>query len=162
MGTSSGVPPLSRLLRAWLLTAVVDFAWAVVLTLAYGRTFTQPWQGVAAVPFGPTMIGGGARTTMVGVAVHFFVAFSWSAVFFLLFSRSQWLRGVLDAPYGTQKVAAIYGPMIGIIMSAVMIPLFTGRPLTLTARWFIQLAGHAMFVGLPIVWGVTAGPARDT
>jgi hypothetical protein len=157
MDTSSGGLPGSRLVRAWLLTAIVDFTWAVALTWAYGRTFAQLWQGVASVPFGPTMIGGGARATAIGIATHFFVALSWSTLFFLLVPRAAWLRRVLDTPFGILKVAAVYGPMIWIVMSAIVIPLFTGRPFMLTGRWFIQAAGHIVFVGLPIVWGVTGG-----
>jgi hypothetical protein len=53
------------------------------------------------------------------------------------------------------KAAVVYGPLIWIVMSAVVIPLLTGRPLaTITGRWWIQLAGHVVFVGVPIVWSI--------
>jgi hypothetical protein len=71
---------------------------------------------------------------------------------------------VLATWRGALAVAAVYGPLIWIVMSALVIPLQTGRPLTLTYRWWIQLAGHVVFVGLPIVASIgrderRAGPA---
>jgi hypothetical protein len=148
----------SRLAAAGLLTGIVDGLWAIVLTLIYGRSLVRLWQGIAATAFGERMFEGGASTVLLGVLMHFGVAFAWSAMFLVLVTRSGWLRGVLDSPHGVLKVAAVYGPMIWIVMSAVVIPLLTGRPLaTITGRWWIQLAGHVVFVGVPIVWSIWRG-----
>lgn len=146
--------PLARLLRAWLLTAVADGLWACVLTLLYGRPVLSVWQGVAATAFGPRMLEGGVPSAAIGVAMHFGVAFAWSAIFLLLVLRSPWLRGVLDSRNGVVKIAAVYGPFIWIVMSAVVIPLLVHKPLVITGRWWIQLLGHIVFVGVPIVWGI--------
>ncbi|MFL5606204.1 MAG: hypothetical protein ACJ8AD_07155 [Gemmatimonadaceae bacterium] len=153
----------SRLVATGLLIGVVDGLWAVVLTLAYGRSLTRLWQGIAATAFGERMFDGGAPAVLLGVLMHFGVAFAWSAAFLLLVTRSAWLRRVLDSPHGMLKVAAVYGPMIWIVMSAVVIPLLTGRPLAaLTGRWWIQLAGHVVFVGVPIVWSTWRGSRSAT
>jgi hypothetical protein len=72
------------------------------------------------------------------------------------------LRSVLDSPYGVLEVAAVYGPMIWIVMSVVVIPLLTRRPVAITGRWWIQLAGHVVFVGLPIVWSIWRGSRSVT
>jgi hypothetical protein len=148
---------MSRLLRAGLLTAVVDGSWAVVLTFLYGRSQAMLWQGIAATLFGDRMLEGGAAAVALGVAMHVGVAFGWSAVFLLLATRSARVRRVLDSPYGPLKIAAVYGPFVWIAMSAVVIPLLTGRPLMITSRWWIQLLGHVVFVGLPIAWSVGRG-----
>jgi hypothetical protein len=148
----------ARLAAAGLLTGMVDGLWAIVLTLIYGRSLMRLWQGIAATAFGERMFEGEASTVLLGVLMHFGVAFAWSAVFLVLVTRSGWLRGVLDSPHGVLKVAAVYGPMIWIVMSAVVIPLLTGRPLAaITGRWWIQLAGHVVFVGVPIVWSIWRG-----
>ena len=153
----------SRLAAAGLLIGTVDGLWAIVLTLIYGRSLTRLWQGIAATAFGDRMFDGGASTVLLGVLMHFGVAFAWSAVFLLLVMRSAWLRNVLDSPHGVLKVAAVYGPMIWIVMSVVVIPLLTGRPLAaITGRWWIQLAGHVVFVGLPIVWSIWRGTRSVT
>ena len=149
--------PSARLVEAGLVTGVVDGLWAVVLTLIYGRSLTRLWQGIAATLFGERMFDGGTTTVALGIAMHFGVAFAWSAVFLLLIRRSAWLRGMLDSPFGVLKIAAVYGPLIWIVMSAVVIPLLTGKPLVVTGRWWIQLAGHIVFVGLPIVSTIGRG-----
>jgi hypothetical protein len=153
-------PALARLLRTGLLIGVVDGSWAIVLTLIYGRSLARLWQGIAATLFGERMFDGGAATVALGVAMHFGVAFAWSAVFLLLVARSALVRRVLDSRFGPLKIGAVYGPVIWIVMSAVVIPLLTRKPLVITGRWWIQLLGHVVFVGLPIAWGAryTARP----
>jgi len=145
---------LTRLLRTTLLIGVIDGLWAVVLTFIYGRPIAGLFPGIAATLFGERMATGGTAAQVVGVLMHFGVAFTWTAVFLLFFLRSAWIRRVLDSPYGVLKVAAVYGPMIWIVMSAVVIPLLLRRPLAISGRWWIQLAGHVVFVGMPIVWGI--------
>jgi uncharacterized membrane protein YagU involved in acid resistance len=143
--------PSSRLLRAGLLTGVVDGLFATVQSLIAGSTVTRLWQGVASVLLGKSAFAGGTRTALIGVLMHFAVAFAWSAVFLLLVSRSASLRRVLASRGGIIKVALVYGPLIWVVMSCAVIPLLTHRPPNITLRWWVQLLGHFPFVGLPIV-----------
>jgi uncharacterized membrane protein YagU involved in acid resistance len=71
-------------------------------------------------------------------------------VFLLLVLRSRWIRDLLVSPYGPAKVGALYGPLVWIAMSLVVIPLLVHRPPTIGARWWVQLIGHIPFVGIPI------------
>jgi uncharacterized membrane protein YagU involved in acid resistance len=48
-------------------------------------------------------------------------------------------------------VAAVYGPVIWLVMSLVVIPMLTHRPPAINIRWWVQLVGHVPFVALPIV-----------
>jgi hypothetical protein len=153
--------PLSRLLRAGLLTGVVDFLFSSVLvTVFYGSTVTRLWQGVASTLLGPGALEGGARTAVIGVLMHFGVAFGWSAVFLLLYLRSAWLRRAAAAPYGALKVAAGYGPLVWLVMSLAVIPFLVDRPPTINYRWWVQLFGHIPFVGLPIVASIAVRAQR--
>jgi hypothetical protein len=143
---------LLRLVRAGLVTGVIDALFSSALvTLAYGSTVTRLWQGVAAVLLGPKAMEGGLHTAAIGLAMHFGVAFGWTAVFLLLVLGSSWLRAVIASPAGVIAVAAIYGPIIWMTMSFVLIPLFTHRPPTVNFRWWVQFVGHIPFVALPIV-----------
>jgi hypothetical protein len=143
---------LGRLLRAGLLTGVVDGLFSSILSVAaYGSTVSRLFQGVASVLLGSEAFNGGVRTAAIGVGMHFGVAFAWSAVFLLVVVRWRWIRDLLASPYGVVKVASVYGPVIWMVMSLVVIPLLTHRPPTLTYRWWIQLLGHIPFVGVPIV-----------
>jgi hypothetical protein len=94
-----------------------------------------------------------------GILIHFGVAFAWSAVFVFLVLRSSWVRRVLASPFGVAKVPLVYGPLIWLVMSTLVIPPFTGRMPTINARWWIQLLGHVPFVALPIVAASRPRPA---
>lgn len=150
--------PLSRLLRAGLLTGVTDGLFSSVLAaFFYGSTVTRLWQGVASVLLGEEAIGGGTGPALIGVLMHFGVAFGWSAVFLFLAMKSAWIRRVLASRYGVVKVAAVYGPLIWMVMSLVVIPVLLHRPPNVDFRWWVQLIGHFPFVGLPIVAMIGGG-----
>jgi hypothetical protein len=143
---------VSRFVRAGVLTGISDGLFASLLNVAaYGSTVSRLWQGVASVLLGREAFNGGTRTVMIGLLMHFGVAFAWSAVFVFLVLRSRWVRGLLAAPHGVIKVAALYGPFIWMFMSLVVIPILVRRPPTVGVRWWVQLLGHIPFVGIPIV-----------
>src|SRR6478672_9557142 len=124
-----------RLVRAWLLTGVIDGSFASVLAVTlFNSTATRLFQGVASTLLGKAALDGGTRTAAVGVLMHFGVAFGWSAVFLLLVLSASWVRGLLASPYGLIAVAAVYGPLIWMAMSLAIIPLFTHRPPVINTR----------------------------
>jgi hypothetical protein len=143
---------LSRLLRAWLLTGVIDGTFSGTLSaLFYGSTVTRLFQGVAVTLLGPASFDGGMRTALIGVAMHFGLALAWSVVFLVVFSRSPFMQQVVASPSGALKVAAVFGPLIWMVMSFVVVPALLRRPPSITIRWWIQFFGHIPFVALPIV-----------
>jgi hypothetical protein len=145
-------PTLSRLVLAGLVTGVVDGLFSSVLSVAfYHSTVRRLFQGVAATLLGNKALDGGTPTAVVGVLMHFGVAFGWSAVFLFLVMRSTWIDGLLTSRYGVVKVASLYGPFIWLVMSLAVIPLLVHRPPAIGIRWWIQLIGHFPFVGIPIV-----------
>ncbi len=154
---------VSRLIRAGLLTGISDGLFASFLSaVVYGSTVTRLWQGVASTLFGPEALNGGTSTALIGVLMHFGVAFGWSAVFLFLVMRLRLIRGLLASPYGVVKVAALYGPFIWLVMSLVVIPLLLQRPPAITIRWWIQLFGHIPFVAIPMVASIGGGsPGSD-
>ena len=148
-----------RLVRAGLVTGVVDGLFSSVLSVAfYDSTVTRLFQRVASTLLGEEALDGGISTALVGVLMHFGVAFGWSAVFLYLVLRSPWIRRVLASRYGVVKVAAVYGPFIWLVMSLVVIPLLLQRPPTINPRWWGQLIGHFPFVGVPIVASIGKEP----
>lgn len=85
----------SRLVRAGVLTGVIDGLFSSVLsTVLYGSTVTRLFQGVAAALLGKEAFDGGTSTALIGVLMHFGVAFTWSAVFLVVFMRWRWIRDV--------------------------------------------------------------------
>jgi len=149
---------LTRLVRAGLLTAISDGLFSSVLVVAfYHSTVTRLWQGVASTLLGKAAFDGGTGTALIGLLMHFGVAFGWSAVFLFVVMRWSWIRRLLASPNGVVKVAALYGPFIWLVMSLFVIPLLLRRPPAINGRWLVQLIGHFPFVGLPIVASIGRG-----
>jgi len=150
--TTASSALLLRLARAGLVTGVTDALFSSALAaFVYGSGVTRLWQGVASVLLGPAAFDGGARTAAIGLAMHFGVAFGWSAVFLALYLSSVWLREAVASPYGVLAVATVYGPIVWMVMSLAIIPLFTHRAPAINIRWWVQLVGHIPAVALPIV-----------
>jgi len=155
-------PALVRLVRAGLLTAVSDGVFSSVLAVAFYRsTIARLFQGVASTVLGRAAFDGGAPTALLGVLMHFGVAFGWSAVFLVLVTRVPRVRRTVTSRYGVLKVAALYGPFIWMVMSLVIIPLLLHRPPTIGGRWWVQFVGHFPFVGIPIVASIGGGSSRQ-
>jgi hypothetical protein len=153
---------LARLLRAGLLTGVVDGLFSSILSVAvYHSTPTRLFQGVAATLLGPAAMDGGRGTAAIGLSMHFGVALGWSAVFLILYERSAGIRRAVQSRFGVSKVAAVYGPCIWLVMSLVVIPLLLHRAPVITARWWVQLIGHVPFVAVPIVAVIGRGATRS-
>jgi hypothetical protein len=151
----------TRLLRAGLLTAAVDGLWACFLSVfIYESTVTRLFQGVASTLVGSDATEGGLPVAALGVLMHVGVAFGWSTVFLLLHARSARIRAAVASPSGVLGVAALFGPLVWMAMSLVVVPLLVQRPPRLGVRWWIQLAGHFPFVGLPIVAAISGRLSR--
>ena len=73
---------LIRLAGAGFLTGVTDGLFSSVLNVFfYHSTATRLFQGVASVLLGAAAFDEGTRSAAIGLAMHFGVAFGWSAVF---------------------------------------------------------------------------------
>lgn len=154
-GVSSRTFP--RIASAAGLTFLTDGLFAVVLSVGFfDSTFAALWQGVASVLIGRGAFDGGAYTTALGIVMHMTVALTWSTIFVFLFVRWERLRRVVFSPFGVWKVAAVYGPLIWLVMWGIVIPVLAGRAQSpITPRWWVQCLGHIPFVGLPLVWAST-------
>lgn len=143
----------SAVIITWLVTAAWDFLCASALSVfAYGTSFSRLWQGVASVVLGKGALEMGALGVAAGLALHLLVALTWSALFVLAAARSRALQQALVRPAGAFAVAVVYGPIIWLAMSLVVIPLATGRPPTIGFRWWVQIFAHVPFVTLPLVF----------
>jgi len=140
------------MLVTWLVTAAWDFLCASALSVfGYHATFSRFWQGVASTALGPKALEMGALGVGAGLALHLVVAFIWSTLFVLVLASSERLHRVVDRSGGAVVVAGLYGPVIWLVMSLVVIPLATGQPPTFAFRWWVQIFAHVPFVTLPLV-----------
>lgn len=149
---------LRTLVRAWLLTALVDWIYATTMpVVAYGASLGRVWLGVASVLLGPSAMQGGARTMLVGTLMHLGVAIAWTALFLALALLLPALRRLVATTAGAVAAAAVYGPLIWVMMSLVIIPRFTGHMPTINGRWWVTLVAHVPFVAIPMVLTIGRG-----
>lgn len=154
---SAAQPPTDRssmraFVCAGIVTSVVDAVFASTLNVvAYRATVWRVWQGVAAVVLGTRAFEQGAGSVALGLGLHALVAFGWSGVFALLIGHWPEVRRLVGSRHGTLKVAALYGPVVWLVMSLIVIPAFTHRTPSFSVRWWVQFVAHIPFVALPIV-----------
>jgi hypothetical protein len=129
-----------------LLVGVLDGVDALVAyKLAFGMSPLAIYQFVASGLLGKAAFAGGLPAALLGLAVHFLVAFTAATVFVLASERLPQLRRDAVA-WGLA-----FGVLVFAVMSFVVIPLSrigaSTPPLPLVVNGVV---GHALLVGLPI------------
>jgi hypothetical protein len=143
------------------MVGVVDGGFSVTLSVAfYDSTALALFQRVASTVIGGSAFEGGWATALLGLGMHFGVAFGWSAVVLGFIFSSVRIRRLLDRRRGVVAASMVVGLLIWLVMSLIVIPVLTGAPATITGRWWVQLVGHVPFVGLPLV--ASLAPSRRT
>jgi hypothetical protein len=148
----------SVVLPVGTLVGVLDGLFAVLAYSVVRRTATPAgvFQGVAVALLGrEAAVRGGTASALVGLAMHFGVAFAWTALYLLAYRRLPALRALTARPGGALLTAAAFGMLVWLTMAFVVMPLSRiGTSPRLNANFHIQLVGHVFVVGLPIVLGV--------
>ena len=145
------------LLYGTLAVGILDLLDAVVF---FGLRGVQPiriFQSIASGLLGRAAFSGGMASAVLGIALHFFIAFLIVAVFFL---ASRRLPALVRAPILS---GLIYGIGAYIVMQYIVIPLSaagTGR-----FSWPVFVNGvliHMFGVGLPASLAARAATRRPT
>jgi len=107
-------------------------------------------QSVASGLLGRASFQGGARTAALGAFLHFFIAFSWAAIYYLASRR------LLFMTEKTVIAGLIYGEFVWIVMTFVVLPLSAIHrwPTWSKASIITGPIGHMFLVGLPIALAV--------
>ncbi len=142
-----GRPSASEtILYGGLAAGVGDGLFAVVFYgVILGVKQLRIFQSVASGLLGRSAFAGGLETYLLGILLHFAVAACIASVFYLASSRWSLLlnRPVIFGP--------IYGVIAYLVMNYVVIPLSAARHGKFHLSYFlIEMAGHALLVGLPI------------
>ena len=142
----------SRIVTAWLSTALLDGLFSSALSVfAYNSTASRVWEGVAATVKGSSAINGGTSMVLLGLVMHLGVALAWTLVFAGIVAIRPSLRRLAATPTGVVAISIVYGPLIWLVMSLIVIPLALGHAIPHGGRWLVQLIGHVPFVALPMV-----------
>src|SRR5262249_6596681 len=102
---------------------------------------------------GASAFQGGLPTAALGLILHFFIAFTWAAVYWMASRRMPALLR-RPVPFGIQ-----YGVVVYLVMYWMVMPLSAappGRPVL--SATVIAILTHMFCVGLPIVWAASRYP----
>jgi len=106
---------------------------------------TRIFQSVAAGLLGRESFAGGAGTAALGLALHFFIALTMSAVYYVV-ARKWSALWRWPVPLG-----AAYGVVLYAAMTYVVVPLSAARPGSKAPLWIgLSIAAHVLVVGIPI------------
>ncbi len=146
---SAGLPAhkpnaLLAILAGGLLAGSLDLGAAFII---YGAGVPR---AIAGGLLGPTARQGGSGAYLLGIGVHFFIATSAAAVYYLASRKLAFLK---DHPL---VCGLFYGIAVFLVMNLIVLPLSA-----LHARGPFQLAGliqgllvHMILIGLPISFSV--------
>jgi hypothetical protein len=135
-----------------LAVGVLDFLDAnIFFGLWFGAKPIRIWQSVAAGLIGrERAINGGLKTALLGLFLHFVIAFIIAAIFY---GASLVIPTLIRHPV---IWGLIYGVACYFVMSYVVVPLSAATPRTGPVPWptFLNgVIGHALLVGLPVALG---------
>lgn len=128
-----------------LICGAMDITAAVLVYGLFGAKPLRILQGIAAGLLGPDAFNGGLPTAILGLACHFFIAFSAATAFVL---ASRFVRFLIQHSI---LAGILYGPTVYFFMNRVVVPLSNARKYPFSLKMmFIGVAIHIVCVGLPI------------
>lgn len=131
---------------AGLVAGVADIAFIIVYYLLKNVPATRVLQGVAAGALGQNAaVKGGMATAILGLALHFVIAFGAAAVFYVTSRKLRWLveKPILGGLF--------YGVCVWLFMNLAVLPLSATPPASFPGKtWLPVLFAHLTCVGLPI------------
>lgn len=132
---------------------VLDITAAFVTWGMRGVSSARVLQSIARGLLGPATFKGGMPAAMLGLALHFFIAFSAAAVYWFA-SRRMPVLASRPVPFGVLYGIAVYGVMYWIVM-----PLSAAPPSRAAfSATAIAIVTHIFCVGLPIAWATHRYP----
>ncbi len=135
----------SAILYGGLAVGVLDGLAAVILSGLRGGSPTRVFQYIASGLIGRASFQGGWAPVLLGVSLHFLIAFIWTTIYY----------GVSFRIPALIRRAAIYGAIYGVVvyfaMQIIVLPLSAIRKPPLSFAAPMQgIIAHILCVGLPI------------
>jgi hypothetical protein len=129
---------------AGLLAGVLDITAAFVTWAPQGVPLVRILQGIASGLLGPQAFREGMAAALLGGALHFLIAFSAAAVFYVASRKIDFMtrRPILSG--------VLYGVCVYLVMYWIVMPLSRFHPAQTITRSTIAILTHMICVGLPI------------
>jgi hypothetical protein len=144
----------AKVLLAGALVGVLDgfSAWFYVVVVLQKSTLLRVFQGIAGALLGQESFNGGVPTFLLGVAMHFTVAYGWTMVYYLIWKNWPALQRLVRTTAGAVMAGVLYGPFVHLMMKFVILP-FTkagSGPTPPLSRFLAMMLIHVVAVGVPI------------
>lgn len=128
-----------------LICGVLDIAYAFALYGARGVPPLRLLQGIARGLIGPAALRGGGATALLGLLLHFTIAFGAAVTYCLASRKLTWM--IRRAFYS----GLFFGVAVYLFMNFVVIPLSAIHRWPVIGMLFVvNLVEHMLIVGLPI------------
>ena len=126
-----------------LIVGAMDITSAFIIAISRGSTVTRLLQFVASGLIGQKAFAGGAATAVLGLGLHFLIAFSLVAIFYAASRRLGFMlrRAVL--------AGLVYGLIVFGVMNLIVLPLSAAKPRHSLTGDLIQIGIHMFVIGLP-------------
>lgn len=135
-------------IKAWLLVAVLDIIAAMLsFYLSTGKSPAIVLKFIASAVVGSDAYTGGLTSMLLGMVLHFLVAFLFTLFFFLVYKPLALYR------YNVYLVGILYGMFIWLVMNKLVLPI---TPVMQQPFKWVE-AGRAMLIlitmiGLPLAF----------
>jgi len=137
--------PTRAIVSAGTICGIMDITAALVVYGMMGAKPLRLLQGIAGGVLGPRTYTGGIATALLGLALHFLIAFGAGTVFFI---ASRGIRFLLDHAVVS---GVLYGVVVYFVMQRVVIPLSRANRNPFSLKFMIiGIIIHIFCVGLPI------------
>ena len=141
--------PTKAIVSAGTICGIMDITAALVVYGTMGAKPLRLLQGIAGGVLGPRTYTGGIATALLGLALHFVIAFGAATVFFI---ASRGIRFLLDHAVVS---GALYGIAVYFFIQRVVIPLSRANRNPFSLKFMIiGIIIHIFCVGLPIALSV--------
>jgi hypothetical protein len=126
-----------------LIVGTMDISSAFILAVWRGSTVTRLLQFIASGLLGPQAFQGGTGTALLGLALHFLIAFTLAAVFWVARQSVGFVR------QHAVSSGIAYGLAVYAVMNLLVLPLSAARPRHSITGDLIQIGIHMFVIGLP-------------
>jgi hypothetical protein len=149
-------PAFKAILYGGLAVGVLDGLAAVILTSLRGGSPTRMFQTIASGLIGRASLEGGWATILLGVSLHFLIAFIWAMIYY---GASLKLPALIRR---TLICGPIYGVVVYFAMQIIVLPLSAIRkPPFFFAAPLQGIIVHILCVGLPIALAARSVGSRQ-
>jgi hypothetical protein len=146
--TAAKKSAIKTILITGLIAGILDGSAASINALIRGRTPERVFRFIASGIFGKDANNPGWLMPVLGILLHFFIAYSFTVFFFLIFPKIKWLNRNFVI------TGLLYGIFVWLIMNLIVVPLsITGKiRFTDLTQAIIGVLFLMFFIGLPIAY----------